>query len=249
MGLSSLFGPILGLGGAPRQLWDILKSKSKAALSGVKAAVQATSPQKLIQLHAADSIAKPGETTAPRTKDRSEIKVLYSAEQIQKRIQELAQQISRDYKDVDDLVVVGVLKGAFIFTADLVRAMGLPAQIEFIKLSSYNNDKTESSGKVKAVDLSLPKLTGRNVLVVEDIVDSGRTAKFLLDLFNNDLSVKSVKIAALFDKPCRRAEGLKHIKPDYCGFTIDDHFIVGYGLDHSQNFRELPYVGRVEVSS
>jgi hypoxanthine phosphoribosyltransferase len=248
MGLNNLFGPILGLGEAPRQLWDILKSKSKAALSGFKAAVQATSPQKLIQLHAADSIAKPGETTAPRTKDRSEIKVLYSAEEIQKRIQELAQQISRDYKDVDDLVVVGVLKGAFIFTADLVRAMGLPAQIEFIKLSSYNNDKTESSGKVKA-DLSLPKLKGRNVLVVEDIVDSGRTAKFLLDLFNNDLSVKSVKIAALFDKPCRRAEGLKHIKPDYCGFTIDDHFIVGYGLDHSQNFRELPYVGRVEVSS
>ena len=180
-------------------------------------------------------------------KDRSAIKVLYSAESVQQRIQELAQQISRDYKDVEDLVVVGVLKGAFIFTADLVRAMGLPVQIEFIKLSSYNNDETESSGKVKAVDLSLPELKGRNVLVVEDIVDSGRTAKFLLDFFNEHLFAKSVKIAALFDKPCRRAEELEYIKPDYCCFTIDDYFILGYGLDYSQHFRELPYVGYVEA--
>lgn len=180
-------------------------------------------------------------------KDRTEIKVLYSAEQIQERIQELAQEISADYQGVNDLVVVGVLKGAFMFTADLVRAMSIPSQIEFIKLSSYNNDETESSGKVKAVDLSLPELKGRDVLVVEDIVDSGRTAKFLLDFFVNQLSAKSVKIAALFDKPCRRMEELKYIKPDYTCFTIDDHFILGFGLDYSQRFREIPYVGYVEI--
>lgn len=179
-------------------------------------------------------------------KDRTEIKVLYSEDQIQQRIKELAGEISSDYRDVEDLVVVGVLKGAFMFTADLVRAMTVPSQIEFIKLSSYNNE-TESTGKVKAVDLSLPELKGRDVLVVEDIVDSGRTAKFLLDFFSNQLSAKSVKIAALFDKPCRRIEDLKYIKPDYTCFTIEDYFILGFGLDYSQRFREIPYVGYVEA--
>ena len=180
-------------------------------------------------------------------KDRTSIKTLYSAEEIQERIKDLALEIVKDYRNTNDLVVVGVLKGAFMFTADLVRAMQLPVQIEFIKLSSYNNDETESSGKVKAVDLSLPELSGRDVLVVEDIIDSGRTAKFLLDFFQEHLSAKSVKIAALFDKPCRRVEELKYIKPDYCCFSIEDHFILGYGLDYSQHFRELPYVGYVET--
>ena len=180
------------------------------------------------------------------TLKKEEIKVLYSEETLEKRISELALEISKDYKDLDSLTVVGVLKGSFIFTADLVRKISVPCQLEFIRLSSYE-DSTESSGAIKAVDLSLPSLKDKDILVVEDIVDSGRTAKFLKDYFEQQVEVKSCKIAALFDKPSRRIDDFKAISADYTGFVIDDHFIVGYGLDYAQNFRELPYVGFIET--
>lgn len=175
---------------------------------------------------------------------KENIKVLYDAEAISKRVSELAEQINRDYKDSTHLVVVGVLKGALIFTSDLVRNLKIGCELEFIKLSSY--ESTNSSGTVKSYDLTLPDLTDKDVLVVEDIIDSGRTAKFLLDFFANQTNAKTVKIAALFDKPCRRVPELVSIKPDYCCFTIDNKFILGYGLDYEQKFRELPYVGYID---
>lgn len=173
------------------------------------------------------------------------VKVLFSPEQIDERVSKLAQQISSDYKYSQNLVIIGVLKGAFIFTSDLVRKLSVPCQIEFIRLSSYH-EGTASSGKVKAYDLTLPPLDNKDILIVEDIVDSGRTAKFLLDFLNSQSNAKSVKLASLVDKPCRRLPELAYIEPDYCCFTIDDKFILGYGLDFEQNFRELPYIGFVD---
>lgn len=175
---------------------------------------------------------------------KENIKVLYDAEAISRRILELANQINQDYKNSSSLVVVGVLKGALIFTSDLVRHLNLNCELEFIKLSSY--ESTNSSGTVKSYDLTLPDLSDKDVLIVEDIIDSGRTAKFLLDFFAHQTSAKSIKIAALFDKPCRRVPELASIKPDYCCFTIDNKFILGYGLDYEQKFRELPYVGYID---
>ncbi|MCH2227493.1 MAG: hypoxanthine phosphoribosyltransferase [Candidatus Caenarcaniphilales bacterium] len=180
------------------------------------------------------------------TLKKEEIKVLFSEEDIAAKIKELGETISDDYKDTESLIIVGVLKGSFMFTADLVRQIKVPCQMEFIKLSSYE-DGTESSGKIKAVDLSLPALEGKDVLIVEDIVDSGRTAKFLKDYFDNQVETETCKIAALFDKPSRRLAEFKDIQADYTGFVIDDHFIVGYGLDYAQKFRELPYVGCIEL--
>jgi hypoxanthine phosphoribosyltransferase len=173
------------------------------------------------------------------------IEVLFDAERISDRIKEVANQIDKDYKNIDDLVIIGILKGAFIFTSDLVRNLSTPCEIEFIRLSSYLDDTT-SSGVVKSFDLTLPNLDNRHVLIVEDIVDSGRTAKFILDYFNVQFKVKSLKLASLFDKPSRRLEELQHIKPDYCCFTIEDKFILGYGLDFQQKFRQLPFVGFFE---
>lgn len=173
------------------------------------------------------------------------VKVLFSEKQIQERVTELAEQISRDYRDSKNLVLIGVLKGAFIFASDLMRKLSVPCQIEFIRLSSYH-EGTSSSGKIKAYDLTLPPLDGKDIVIVEDIVDSGRTAKFLLDFLNAQAQANSVKLASLIDKPCRRTDELAYIKPDYCCFTIDDKFILGYGLDYNQNFRELPYIGYID---
>ncbi len=177
---------------------------------------------------------------------QDKIQILFSEDQIAAKVSELAAEISRDYNALEDLVVVGVLKGAFVFTADLVRKLSIPCEIEFIRLSSYHKG-TESSGDVKAYDLTLPDLSAKNVLIVEDIIDSGRTAKFLHNFFKYQSKANSVKIATLFDKPCRRIPELQDLKPDYSCFTIDDKFILGYGLDYEQRFRELPYVGFVSV--
>lgn len=178
------------------------------------------------------------------TLNKSDLKILHSEKEIDERISEVAEQINRDYKDCNDLIVVGVLKGAFIFTSDLVRKLNLPVQVEFIRLSSYEG--TESSGSFKVYDLTLPALKDKDILIVDDIVDSGRTAKFLLDFFHNQGDVGSVKLVTLFDKPCKRAEQFKDINPDYCCFNVDDKFILGYGLDYDQKFREVPYIGYID---
>jgi len=175
---------------------------------------------------------------------KENIEVLFSQEEIQNRITELAQQISKDYKDTQDLVVIGVLKGAALFTSDLIRKLDIPCQLEFIRLASYQTG-TESSGEIRVFDLSVPNLKDKDILIAEDIVDSGRTAEFLINFFQEQVGVRSMRIASLLDKPCRRLEALRHIKPDYCCFTVDDKFILGYGLDYEQRFRQLPYLGHI----
>lgn len=175
---------------------------------------------------------------------KSDLQILFSEQAIKSRVKELAQQISTDYKKSSDLVLVGVLKGAFVFLADLMREIDLDCKIEFIRLSSYHIG-TNSCGEVKAIDLTLPDLANQDVLIIEDIIDSGRTANFLLNFFQNQSKARSIKLATLFDKPCRRIDEFKDLKPDYCCFEIEDKFIVGYGLDYEQRFRDLPYVGFV----
>lgn len=175
---------------------------------------------------------------------KNQIKVLFSEAEIAAKVDELAKKISQDYKDQGDLIIVGVLKGAFIFAADLVRKLTIPCHIEFIRLSSYQG--TDSSGDIKSYDLTLPDLSNKNVLIIEDIVDSGRTLQFLKTFFSTQRHVKSIRVASLFDKPSRRIAELKDLKPDYSCFEIEDQFILGYGLDYEQEFRELPYVGFID---
>lgn len=171
------------------------------------------------------------------------IKEIYSPEKIQSRIKELGAQISNDYRDLDNLVVIGVMKGAFCFLADLVREIKIksPLQIEFVRLSSYGSG-TESSGNVQAPYLDLPNIKRRNILVVEDIIDSGRTAKFFLEYLKDQFDPNTLKLAAFLDKPSRR---IVQIEPDYRGFEIEDLFVVGYGLDYAENYRELPFLGEM----
>jgi hypoxanthine phosphoribosyltransferase len=168
---------------------------------------------------------------------------LLSKEKISTRIQELGKQITKDYAG-KEVTVVCILKGSVIFFSDLIREIKVPVQCEFIAVSSYGDAKT-SSGEVKLnLDISTP-LTGRNILVVEDIVDSGLTLKFLRDL----LAVRqpaSIKCCAFLRKP----EALKvDVAVEYTGFEIANDFVIGYGLDFAQNYRELPFVAKVDETS
>lgn len=173
---------------------------------------------------------------------KENIKHLYTEEEIQARVKEVAKVINKDY-GTQELYVICVLKGSVMFTADLVKYLTMPVQMEFIRLSSYGSS-TVSSGKVRAVDLSLPDLNGKNVLIIEDIVDTGLTAKFLLDFIDNNFDTQSTKFCSLLDKKCcRKIE----IDVDYIGFEIDNKFVIGYGLDYDGQFRNLPYIGYVEV--
>jgi len=173
----------------------------------------------------------------------SNIRELYSAKQISDRIAEMGRQISEDMKGCERPVVIGVMKGAIIFMADLVRNMAGkdPLQIEFVRLSSYGS-ATESSGTVQAPYLDLPNIKNRHILVVEDIVDSGRTATFFLQYLRDQFDPASLRLAVFLDKPSRR---VVPIEADYVGFTIDDLFVVGYGLDYSEKYRELPFLGEL----
>ncbi len=185
-----------------------------------------------------------GEKTETETKPNVRIHQIYSAAQIQERIKELGEQISNDYKALEQPVVIGVMKGAFCFLADLVRNVSTddPLQIEFVRLASYGA-ATESSGSVQTPYLELPNLYHRHILVVEDIIDSGRTAKFFLDYLTAQFQPATLKIACFLDKPSRRVVPMQ---PDYTGYTIADRFVVGYGLDYAEKYRELPYLGEVE---
>ncbi len=166
--------------------------------------------------------------------------VLFSAEAVGKRVREMAEQISADYSG-RELLVVGILKGSWIFLADLVRQLSIPAYIDFMTVSSYGAS-TKTSGVVKIVlDLKCP-LENRDVLVVEDILDSGLTLKYILEGLRLR-KPRSLKVAVLMDKPARRRVS---IEADYVGFTVPDKFVVGYGADHAERFRNLPYIGYVE---
>ncbi len=169
--------------------------------------------------------------------DQDILKVLLSEEEIKARVQELGDQLYDRFKDKNPMFV-GVLNGCFIFMADLVRAAQLKSEVEFIGLSSYKN-ATKSSGVVQITRDLQRDISGRDIIIVEDILDSGNTLAFL----KNYLMTKgaaSITIATLLDKPARRE---KPITADYAGFVVPDEFVVGYGLDYCQQYRNMPYIG------
>ncbi len=167
---------------------------------------------------------------------------MLSAEAIAERVRELGSQITREF-DGGSLVLVCVLKGSFVFTSDLMRAIPLPLRVDFLGVRSYG-EGTESSGVVQITqDLSRP-IKGEDVLLVEDIVDTGLTIAHLMDLLRTR-QPRSIKVCALLHKPSRARVPI-HV--DYVGFTIDDRFVVGYGLDFAEKYRNLPYIGVVERS-
>ena len=163
--------------------------------------------------------------------------VLLTEEQSAEKVKELGAQISRDYAG-KNLMMVSVLKGSVVFMADLMRAITVPCQIDFMCVSSYGSG-TSSSGVVKIIkDLDI-NLHGLDLLIVEDILDSGKTLHYITKMLS-DRGTASIRIATLLDKPERRAAPLT---PDYCCFTVPDEFVVGYGLDYDEKFRNLPYIG------
>ncbi|MDR1167493.1 MAG: hypoxanthine phosphoribosyltransferase [Heliobacteriaceae bacterium] len=169
------------------------------------------------------------------------IKTLFGEEEIQNRVAELAEEMNKFYNGREVYVIV-VLKGAVVFAADLIRHFNMPVKTEFIRLSSYGAN-TASSGKVHAVDIALPDLNGKNVLIIEDIIDTGLTAKFLLDFIGCNFKTKSTKFCSFLDKKTAR---VNDIEPDYFCFEVDDKFVIGYGLDYNGNYRNLPYVGYIQ---
>ena len=169
-------------------------------------------------------------------------KVLLSQEEIKKVVSRLAKSIDEDYKDKENVVLVGVLKGSITFMADLMRELKIPACIDFMKVSSYG-DSTISSGNVNIVlDLNRKNLPNEHLIIVEDIVDSGRTLKYLVNYLMAK-GAKSVKTVTLLDKPERREVDYA---PEYVGAQIENHFVIGYGLDYSEKYRTLPYVGVIK---
>ena len=172
----------------------------------------------------------------------SDLKMLFSEDMIQKSITELGLQLNKDYKN-EDLYLICVLKGSVMFMVDLAKHLKMPVNMEFIKLSSYGSGFT-STGRVSAVDISLPDLNQKNVLIIEDIIDTGHTAKFLTDFINHNFKPKSLKFCSLLDKKCKREVD---IDPDYHCLDVDNKFLVGYGLDYDGYYRNLPYIGYVEM--
>ena len=169
------------------------------------------------------------------------IRVLHSEEEVDNRIREIAAMIDKDYAG-KEIHMICVLKGGAFFMCELAKRITSPVSLDFMSVSSYGNGKS-SCGVVRIVkDLDEP-LEGKNVLVVEDIVDSGRTLSYLLEIVK-DRHPASVRLCTLLDKPDRR---VKDVKVDYCCFEIPDEFVVGYGLDYAQKYRNLPYIGVVET--
>lgn len=164
-------------------------------------------------------------------------KVLISEEELRNKVTELGRQISEDYKD-KNLMLVSVLKGSVVFMADLMRAITIPASIDFMSVSSYGSG-VKTTGAVRIIKDLDEMLTGRDILIVEDILDSGMTLSYLKEHIGAK-DAKSIRIATLLDKPERRRV---NIVPDYKGFVVPDEFVVGYGLDFDEKYRNLPYVG------
>ncbi|MDQ0495951.1 hypoxanthine phosphoribosyltransferase [Paenibacillus brasilensis] len=163
--------------------------------------------------------------------------VLISEEELQSKIKELGAQLSVKYEGKNPLVIC-VLKGAFIFMADLVKSITVPLELDFMAVSSYGVS-TKSSGVVKIIKDLDASVEGRDVLIVEDIIDSGLTLTHMIELLKNR-NANSVCVVTLFDKPARRTVNLQ---ADYTGFTLPDAFVVGYGLDYAEHYRNLPYIG------
>jgi hypoxanthine phosphoribosyltransferase len=164
--------------------------------------------------------------------------VLVSEEQLKAKVAELGAQISRDYAG-KNLVLVSILKGSVVFMADLMRAVSIPCNIDFMVVSSYGGSNTTTSGLVKIIKDLDGDLSGKDVLIVEDILDTGVTLSNLVPMLKMR-NPNSVKICTILDKPSRRKAA---IQPDYEGFQVPDEFVVGYGLDYDEKYRNLPYVG------
>jgi hypoxanthine phosphoribosyltransferase len=163
--------------------------------------------------------------------------ILFTEEQIQDKIRELGQMISEQYKDRNPLIIC-VLKGAYMFMADLTKRITIPIEVDFMAISSYGQS-TKSSGVVKIIkDLDV-SVEGRDVIIAEDIIDSGLTLSYLVDVLERR-NAKSVSIVTLFDKPAGRKVELE---ADYKGFILPDAFVVGFGLDYAEKYRNLPYIG------
>lgn len=165
--------------------------------------------------------------------------VIISEEELQQRIAELGEQITEDYQDSTELMLVCILRGAVIFMADLARNINLPVTFDFMDVSSYGSG-TESSGTVRILKDLEDDIGGRHILIVEDIIDTGLTLKHVIKLLETR-DPASVRVATLLDKPERRET--KQIEVDYNGFEIPDKFVVGYGLDFAEKYRNLPYIG------
>ena len=169
------------------------------------------------------------------------LKVLITEEELQKRIEELAKQIYTDYEG-KEITFICILKGSIFFTVELAKRINSNVKLEFIRVSSYG-EGTESSGEIKMkLDLK-DSIQGKDVIVIEDIIDTGRTLSYLIEYLKMK-KPNSIKLCALLDKPDRRVK--KDVKVDYTGFTIPDKFVVGYGLDWDENYRSLPYIGYIE---
>lgn len=169
-----------------------------------------------------------------------EPRILFTREEVKAAVNRLAEEISKDYRDKRPLLL-GILKGSFVFMADLVRLLDFPLEVEFITLSSYGRGR-ESSGKVRVVKGLHTEIRGRHVLVIEDIVDTGHTISFLLDYLKRRKPA-SLRLCALMEKPSRRRVPLTI---DYLGFSVPNKFIVGYGIDWDEKFRNLPDIGFIE---
>lgn len=180
--------------------------------------------------------------TEPLSKDQ--MSILISEEKLQARIREMAAEINARYRGSEKLVIIAILKGSFMFLADLIRHIEVPCQVEFVRLASYGNNK-KTSGTVRPVDLTLPNLADEDVLLVEDIVDSGVTLSFFMEYLHSLHKTKSLSLAVLLDKPNARGEKVNPIPIDFTGFTVGNEFLVGYGLDYAGFYRNLPYIAVV----
>ena len=167
------------------------------------------------------------------------LEVLISEAKIEKRLNELAKDLMKEYKD-EDIVFVGVLKGAATFMVELAKRIKNSVEFEFIQVKSYEGE--ESTGKIEMVQDLTGKIEGKNVIIVEDIIDTGRTLEYLKEHLM-EFNPKSLKICTLLSKPSRRVIDLD---VDYIGFSIPDEFVIGYGLDYNQRYRNLPYIGVIK---
>lgn len=169
--------------------------------------------------------------------------VLFTRDDIAKRVAELGTEITRDYEG-KDLIVVGILKGAGVFMSDLIREINSPIRIDFMSVSSYGNS-TVSSGIVRITNDLHQDIQGCSVLIVEDIIDTGNTLHYLREYLKNR-GAEDVKICALLDKPSRRQV---EVPVEYVGFEVEDRFIIGYGIDYAEKYRNLPFIGTLKQSA
>jgi hypoxanthine phosphoribosyltransferase len=172
-----------------------------------------------------------------------DIRVLITADQIQERVDQIAAEIVATYQG-KPITIVGVLTGCLVFLADLIRRLDLPLRIALVQASSYRGSATVP-GTLHVLDELLPDLRGRHILLLDDILDSGQTLRYLLDYLNG-LETASVRVAVLL---CKKGRQKVELEPDFCGFTIPDEFVIGYGLDFNDEYRHLPYIGVLPASA